>query len=64
MSLADVERFREIIRSTGALNRAQGLSRGYIEEGKQALQIIRPDIAPVAFDFFEAIADYMAEREY
>lgn len=64
MSLSDVERFREIIRSAGSLHRAQELSRRYIEEGKQALQSIRPDIAPAAFDFFEAIADYMAEREY
>lgn len=60
----DIERFQGIIRSTGSLERTQVLARRYIAEGKQVLEELRASITPGAFDFFEAIANYMAEREY
>lgn len=64
LTLADRNRFQDIVRTTGALDRAQSLAKNYVMEGKQALDALEQDIAPTAFDFFQAIADYMAEREY
>ena len=60
----DIERFRSLIRETGSLERAQGMAKRYVQEGKQALRMVQGSLPLRSFDFFEAIADYMAEREY
>lgn len=64
LSLPDIERFRALIVSTGALDQAKEMAKGYILEGKQALLGLRQDIIPRSFDFFDSIAEYMAQREY
>ncbi|MFA9262644.1 MAG: polyprenyl synthetase family protein [Undibacterium sp.] len=64
LSLADIDRFREIIRETGALEAAQTQALSFIREGKQALSLIEADIAPEAREFLEGIADYMEKRDY
>lgn len=64
LTLADIERFREIIREAGALDQAQQLARTYIATGLNALEAIQEPIAPEAREFFVGVADYMAKREY
>ncbi len=64
ITLTDIARFRELILATGAKKRAQDVAKEYIAEGKQALQLLRTDMAGDAPIFFEAIADYMTSREY
>lgn len=60
----DVERFKGLLIETKSLERAQEAARAYIREGKQVLGAVREMVPQRSFDFFEAIADYMAEREY
>ncbi len=60
----DRERFKGLLIETKSLERAQEKARAYIREGKQALGAMREMVPQRSFDFFEAIADYMAEREY
>jgi len=60
----DVERFRSLLAETRSLERAREMAQRYIREGKWALGEVRADLPTRSFDFFEAIADYMAEREY
>lgn len=64
LALADIERFRTIIRETGALAAAKELALRYIEDGKRALASMHTPIAPEAREFLEGVADYMAKREY
>lgn len=61
---ADIERFRTIIRETGALDHARGLALRYIEEGKQVLVNLPVPIAAEAHAFLVGVADYMVKREY
>lgn len=63
LTLVEIERFREIIRETGALAAAKARALRHIAEGKQALAAI-PAIAPEARKFLEGIADYMERRDY
>lgn len=63
LTLDDVERFRALVVSTGALKRSQDLARQYVGEGKLVLRELRSQISPQSFDFFDSVADYMAERE-
>lgn len=63
LTRAEVERFREIIRETGALEAAKASALAYIAEGKRALAAIET-IAPEAREFLEGIADYMERRDY
>ncbi len=64
LTLMDIERIREIVRITGALDHAKDLARRNIEAGKQALLHIQSSIAPEAREFLTGVADYMAKREY
>ena len=64
MTANDIECFKNILVETKALERAQEASRKYIQEGKRVLEEVRGVLPQRSFDFFEAIADYMAEREY
>ena len=64
LTTEDMNRFRTILRTTGALDRAKALAQSLVLEGKQALYSFREDVPKRSFDFFEAIADYMAVREY
>jgi geranylgeranyl diphosphate synthase type I len=64
LQMADIERLRWIVRETGALDSAQALALQYISEGKQALVSMKHLVRPEALDFLEAVADYMAKREY
>ena len=63
LTLSDIERFRDIIRETGALDAAKSRALRYIVEGKRALVEIK-DITPEAREFLEGIADYMEKRDY
>ncbi len=60
----DVERFRLLLIETGSLEQAREMAKRYIREGKQALGEVQGFLPSRSFDFFEAIADYMSEREY
>lgn len=60
---SDIERFRAIIRETGALEAAKTRALAFIAEGKQALSEV-VHIAPEARTFLEGIADYMEKRDY
>ncbi len=64
LALADIERFRSIIRETGALTAAKELALCSIEDGKRALAGMQSPIAPEAREFLDSVADYMAKREY
>ncbi len=64
LTAADIDRFREIIRDTGALDAAKARALSYIQEGKQALLAVESEIAPEAREFLEGIADYMEKRDY
>ncbi|MFZ1654573.1 MAG: polyprenyl synthetase family protein [Candidatus Moraniibacteriota bacterium] len=64
LTTADVERFRVIVRETGALDEAKNLALRYIHEGKQTLDRVQAPIAPEAREFLLGVADYMAKREY
>ena len=60
---ADIERFRSIMVTSGSLAHARTSAQQLITEGKQVLAGLQDDMPEDAFDFFEATADYMAERE-
>ncbi len=64
LSLDDIERFRVIIRETGALVRAQELAQKYIQEGEGVLSTMQSPIAPEAREFLLGVASYMAKRAY
>ena len=63
LTLTDIERFRTIVVASGSLAHAQTWAQQSIAEGKRVLIELRSDMPEDAFDFFEAIADYMAERD-
>ena len=56
----DVEKVREIIVKTGALEYARELSKEYVKEGKEALR--KMDISPKALEVLLDLADYIVER--
>lgn len=60
----DLERFRELIRSSGALQRASALAHSYIVAGQAALDAVATELPQPARDYFSGIATYMAERQY
>lgn len=64
LTAADIERFRSIIRETGALHHTQDLASRYIAEGKKQLSHMRAPLPEEAREFLEGVADYMAKREY
>lgn len=64
LTMEDVERFRTIIRETGALARAKELAEEYIRTGERALEEMQTPIAPEAREFLLGVAGYMAKREY
>lgn len=57
----DVERFREILRRSGALEASNMVARSYIEAGKS--EILSTKIPREAKDFLVGVADYMMQRE-
>ncbi len=57
----EIEKFREIIVETGALDYAKKLAQNYIVEAKK--EIIKIKLKKEAEDFLMSIADYMLERE-
>jgi len=59
-----IEEFREIIRTTGALESNKQLAAQYIEEGKQSLRALEGKLHPRAYDFLFSVAEYMMKREY
>lgn len=64
LTLTDIERFRSIIRETGALSAAKELTFRFIEDGKRSLATLQFPIVPESREFLEGVADYMAKREY
>lgn len=60
----DVDRFRGIIRDTGALSYAETMMRGLIGDGRAAIDRMGGNIDGASKEFFLAVADYLAEREH
>lgn len=60
----DIMEFRELIMTTGAFDGAQRLAERYIAEGTHALEAIREQLDPRAYDFLFSVAEYMTKREY
>ncbi|MEK9151595.1 MAG: polyprenyl synthetase family protein [Patescibacteria group bacterium] len=60
----DIREFRELIMTTGAFDGAQRLAERYIAEGTHALEAIREQLDPRAYDFLFSVAEYMTKREY
>ncbi len=58
---AEIEKFREIVIGTGALEYAQQLAKEYIAESKKEIADI--ELEKTSKDFLMGIADYMMERE-
>ncbi len=62
LTAADIERFRTLIKESGALTEVQQLARTSIETAKEALKgVVLPEPTRA---FLLGIADYMLEREY
>jgi len=61
LTLAEIEKFRKIIISVGALNYAKKLAQDYIAESKK--EIAKINLEKKSKDFLMGIADYMMERE-
>lgn len=59
--LHDVERFREILRISGALESSRDMAVSYIDEGVRAISSV--DMPSEAKDFLLGVADYMEKRE-
>lgn len=57
----DVERFRELLRISGALESSKETARAYIETGKR--EIASAHFPSEAKDFLLGVADYMMNRE-
>lgn len=57
----DVERFREILRRSGALEASSMVAQSYIEAGKR--EILSATIPQEAKNFLVGVADYMMQRE-
>ena len=64
-ALTEAERleFCEMIEKTGALAEVKALAEEYIVEGRQALQALKGEVTPLAYEFLEGIAEYMTKRE-
>lgn len=61
LSVSEIERFRDIVRMSGALSSARELAARYINEGRNA--ILDVDMPDEPKRFLLGIADYMANRE-
>lgn len=64
LSVADVEEFRALMKATGALDGARNLAAQYVNDGKQALEVLHDKLHPRAYHFLSSIAEYMIVREY
>jgi geranylgeranyl diphosphate synthase type I len=64
LSESDLQRFRDIVRLTGAYDRTVALARSRIASGRKALDTITPLLPAEAKEYFSDVAAYMAEREY
>lgn len=66
MALTAEERweFQDLLEKTGARAGTEALAATFIDEGINALQAIRPLVAPRAFEFLSGVAAYMLKREY
>ncbi len=62
LTVENIERFREILVSTGGLDVTKQLAIQYIQQGIDALSEIECDVN--AKEFFRGIADYMMTRDY
>lgn len=63
LTSADTERFRELVRQSGALEYARGLAAEYISEGRKAVLELE-GIDAEAKEFLIGVADFMMQREY
>ncbi len=61
LSRKNVDRFREILETSGALSSSKETARSYIETGKR--EIADMDFSPEAKEFLIGIAEYMLKRE-
>lgn len=61
LSREDIEKFRKIIKETGALDYAKSLADSYIEKGKKELE--KMGMQKETNDFLYGMADYMISRE-
>lgn len=61
---SDVDRFRNIIRETGSLAYAENKMRELVDQGREALSRMKDGSDKDSREFFLAVADYLAEREY
>ncbi|HFC36326.1 MAG TPA: polyprenyl synthetase family protein, partial [Candidatus Moranbacteria bacterium] len=61
LSAQEVDKFRDIVVKTGALDYAKNLAKKYIAESKK--EIAKISLEKKAKDFLMGIADYMMERE-
>lgn len=59
----DVEEFRSLIETTGALAGAEELSARHIGEGKRALENLKEKLHPQAYGFLFSVAEYMMNRD-
>lgn len=62
LSISDIERFREILKTSGALEAAQVMARAFIEKGKQ--EILTREFPLESKEFLIGIAEYMEKRDY
>lgn len=64
LTSADIDRFRSIIRDTGALSYAETKMQKLIDDGRASIGRMNGVIGESEKEFFLAVADYLAEREY
>ncbi|OLS12243.1 MAG: Polyprenyl synthetase [Promethearchaeota archaeon CR_4] len=60
----EVERVREIFRSTGALAKSQGLLKTLTIAARETLKEILPNMTPGGRDFFGNLIDFIIQRTY
>lgn len=64
LTVGEVQEFRDILRETGALDQVKVLAQEYITEGRMALEKLRTQVTPRAYEFFDGVAEYMTKRDF
>ncbi len=59
----DLERVRQLIKSSGALDYSKAIAKELISRAKQQLTI-EPSLKKEGLEFFEAFADFLISRTY
>lgn len=60
----DIKHVQALMRDSGTLQEVTDQALQLIREGELALQSLKGNISPEAYDFFQGIARYMTAREY